>query len=231
MERVAFVGARFGAALSGSARCRDSLAAAASAVHYGVALQQQRSSRKLLSCVGKPTAVRMAASDAWVPPHHTMNIVDAVMKANETDGFATLADADVKTLQGIGAKGEAGLHALGLTTVRKLAAWKYGRWAQAIVTMAELERAGARPEGCSLNLDLAVDKAHEHKSLQELIALPPSALQGLTSKADEELKKVNLTTIAKLGQWKFLKIAQAIVELAEVEQTQSSENRKSKAKK
>jgi len=70
----------------------------------------------------------------------------------------------------------------------------------------------------TLNANFSLDKAHETKSLNEIIKLPPSALQGLTDQADLMLKKFNITTIEKLGQWKFYVIAKAIVVLASVEE-------------
>ena len=40
-------------------------------------------------------------------------------------------------------------------------------------------QAGKRPEGASSNINGIVDKAFEASSLKELLAAPPSALQGL----------------------------------------------------
>mmetsp|Transcript_6780 Transcript_6780/g.14470 ORF Transcript_6780/g.14470 Transcript_6780/m.14470 type:complete len:237 (-) Transcript_6780:34-744(-) len=170
----------------------------------------------------------MAAGGVWASTDHTMNIVEAVMKANEAEGFTKLADADVSVIQGIGANADAALRSVGVSSVRKLAEWKYGKWAQAIVTLAELEKEGERPDGCALNMNKAIDKEYETKSLKEILDLPPSALQGLTPKSDEEFKKIKITTIEKLGNWKFLKIAQAIVEMAAVEETSATTPRKSK---
>ena len=58
---------------------------------------------------------------------------------------------------------------------------------------------------------------HETKSLKEIIQLPPSALQGLAPAAVEILQSHQVTTIEKLGSWKYLKWAQAIVTLADAE--------------
>jgi len=68
------------------------------------------------------------------------------------------------------------------------------------------------------NVNKALDKAHEGKRLQDIIKLPPSALQGLTEKADELLKAFKITTIEQLGQWKYYQIAKAVVALADTEE-------------
>jgi hypothetical protein len=58
-----------------------------------------------------------------------------------------------------------------------------------------------------------VDKAWEDKTAAEILAAPPSALEGLTEKHDEILKSLGITTIADLGSWKYAKRAAALVEL------------------
>ena len=55
----------------------------------------------------------------------------------------------------------------------------------------------------SMNLDHALDKEHETKSLKEILELPISALEGLTTKADETLKGLGVTTIADLADFKY----------------------------
>merc|ERR550539_1743956 len=81
-----------------------------------------------------------------------------------------------------------------------------------------------------LNLNYALDKEHEAKSFKEILELPPHALQGLAPGADDLLKKnfgvSNVKELAEfkyfkraraikdLGNWKFCKWAEAIVECA-----------------
>jgi len=55
----------------------------------------------------------------------------------------------------------------------------------------------------TMNLDQALDKEHETKSLKEILELPISALKGLTTKADETLKELGVTTIADLAEFKY----------------------------
>lgn len=58
-----------------------------------------------------------------------------------------------------------------------------------------------------------VDKAWEDKTAAEILAAPPSALEGLTEKHDEILKGLGIKTIADLGKWKYARRAAALVEL------------------
>ncbi len=68
----------------------------------------------------------------------------------------------------------------------------------------------------SVNLEKALDKAWEGKSLDEILAAPPSALAGLTEKHDAALADaLNIKTIADLGSNKYLKLAAALVMLGD----------------
>lgn len=70
-----------------------------------------------------------------------------------------------------------------------------------------------------MNINKAVDKAFESKSLKEIADSPVSALQGL-SEGDSELllKAFNVKTIRDLANLKYVKWAQAIVTLSDTEQ-------------
>lgn len=63
-----------------------------------------------------------------------------------------------------------------------------------------------------------LDKAHENKSLREIIKLPPSALQGVSEGDDALLRQAfNIKTIEDLATNKFFRWAQALVTLAPYE--------------
>ncbi|MBO0853489.1 MAG: hypothetical protein J2P18_06955 [Nocardia sp.] len=67
----------------------------------------------------------------------------------------------------------------------------------------------------SVALDKALDKAFEDKSLQEILAAPPSALAGLTEKHDAALKDaLGVKSIADLGNNKYIRLAVALADLA-----------------
>ena len=65
-----------------------------------------------------------------------------------------------------------------------------------------------------VNLGKGLDKAWEDKSLEEILAAPPSALAGLTEKHDEVLREaLGIKTIADLGSNKFFALAGVLVAL------------------
>ncbi|TGK79296.1 hypothetical protein EHQ23_16940 [Leptospira bourretii] len=70
-----------------------------------------------------------------------------------------------------------------------------------------------------MNINKAVDKAYESKSLKEIADSPVSAIQGLSDgDADLLLKAFNVKTIRDLANIKYVKWAQAIVTLSDTEQ-------------
>jgi len=68
-----------------------------------------------------------------------------------------------------------------------------------------------------MNISKCVDKDHEGKSFAEIVKLPPSALQGLSEKADTLFAEYNIKTIKDMANWKFFNMAVAIAELAKTE--------------
>jgi hypothetical protein len=68
----------------------------------------------------------------------------------------------------------------------------------------------------SVNLAKGLDKAWEDKSLDEILAAPPSALAGLTEKHDAALADaLGIKTIGDLGANKYVALAAALVALGE----------------
>jgi len=70
----------------------------------------------------------------------------------------------------------------------------------------------------SVNLEKALDKAYEDKSLAEILAAPPSALAGLTEAHDEQLlAALKIKTIGDLGRNKYIRLAVALANLGDSE--------------
>jgi hypothetical protein len=68
----------------------------------------------------------------------------------------------------------------------------------------------------SVNLEKGLDKAWEDKTLDEILAAPPSALAGLTEKHDAALADaLGIKTIADLGSNKYIARAAALVALGD----------------
>jgi predicted flap endonuclease-1-like 5' DNA nuclease len=68
-----------------------------------------------------------------------------------------------------------------------------------------------------VNFGKLVDKAYEDKSAAEILEAPPSALEGLTPKHDEQLAELGIKTIAQLANWKYARRARALADLAETD--------------
>jgi hypothetical protein len=69
-----------------------------------------------------------------------------------------------------------------------------------------------------MNINKAVDKAFEGKSLKEILDAPVSAIQGVSGKDAELLDKAfGIKTVRDLGTNPFFKWAQAMVTLADKE--------------
>ncbi|MBI4574671.1 MAG: hypothetical protein HY722_00225 [Planctomycetes bacterium] len=68
------------------------------------------------------------------------------------------------------------------------------------------------------NINKAVDKKFETKSLNDILAAPPSALQGLTPEADKALAQVGIKTVRDLGEWKYANWARTVNDLAKISQ-------------
>ncbi len=70
-----------------------------------------------------------------------------------------------------------------------------------------------------MNINKAVDKAYETKSLKEIADAPVDALEGVSASDAELLQKAfNVKTIRDLANLKYVKWAQAIVALSDIEQ-------------
>ena len=65
----------------------------------------------------------------------------------------------------------------------------------------------------TVNLGKGLDKAWEDKTLDEVLAAPPSALAGLTERHDEILAGMGIKTIADLGSNKYFALAGVLVAL------------------
>ena len=114
---------------------------------------------------------------------------------------------------------------LHIPTIKKLGQWKYFLWSRAFVTLSKYEIPDHRVAGSLLNCNKALDKDHEGKTIKEILALPPSALQGIAEHSDADLAKLKVRTVADLGAWKFAIAASAIATLAEVESGDLGEHR------
>ncbi|CAD7702205.1 unnamed protein product [Ostreobium quekettii] len=155
---------------------------------------------------------------------YTLNINTAVDKEYEKSSFSDIARAPVVAVEGIAERGAEALNTLGVKTVRDLGEWKYYKWAKAITALAAKEVEGGRAEGTVMNIDQAVMKEYEKKSLKEVAEAPVHALQGVSEKTSDGLATIFVKTVEDLANSKFAAWCEAIATLADVEQLEA-ENR------
>eukprot|EP00811_Abedinium_folium_P004654 NODE_14286_length_1117_cov_10.147475.p1 GENE.NODE_14286_length_1117_cov_10.147475~~NODE_14286_length_1117_cov_10.147475.p1 ORF type:complete len:206 (-),score=71.51 NODE_14286_length_1117_cov_10.147475:411-1028(-) len=200
----------------------EGAAAAATAEAPGISPAAEAIAVPAPAAVDAEAVAPPPAKKAKTDSAYHLNINAAVDKAYEGKSLHDLCGAPTAALQGIAERGEAILAKLHVKTVRELGGWKYYKIAKAIVGLAALEQPDRREAGAALNINKALDKAHETKPLKEVLALPPSALQGLADWVDAELADLGITSIEKLGGWKFAHWAECITQLSEYENTDFS---------
>eukprot|EP01023_Acetabularia_acetabulum_P009359 TRINITY_DN1418_c0_g1_i1.p1 TRINITY_DN1418_c0_g1~~TRINITY_DN1418_c0_g1_i1.p1 ORF type:complete len:200 (-),score=36.60 TRINITY_DN1418_c0_g1_i1:404-1003(-) len=147
---------------------------------------------------------------------YQFQINEALVKEYETHSLRSLKEQNIQALQGIGPKSEEAFNSLGVHTVQELANWKYWKMARAMLILSET-CSGSRAVDSVMNIDWAVDKEYENKSLKEIVDSPLDAIQGLSERAKELLKILPVKTVRDLGELKYCKWAEAICELAEFE--------------
>mmetsp|Transcript_39151 Transcript_39151/g.58186 ORF Transcript_39151/g.58186 Transcript_39151/m.58186 type:complete len:184 (-) Transcript_39151:253-804(-) len=160
---------------------------------------------------------------------HKLNISEAVMKADEGRFLTDIAKDPIRTLQGIGPKADSVLKEMNLKTIEDLATYKYFLMSRALVTLSETEVAGDRPTTSTMNVDKAVDKDMEAKSLKDICAAPTEALEGLAEKARVLLEELGVKTVGDLANFKYCRWAEAIIEAAKYEETKTKQERKTAA--
>mmetsp|Transcript_31636 Transcript_31636/g.62147 ORF Transcript_31636/g.62147 Transcript_31636/m.62147 type:complete len:191 (-) Transcript_31636:136-708(-) len=160
--------------------------------------------------------------DAAAKPGYSMNLNNFLDKDVETCSLQLLVAKPVSALQGLAKLGTEALNFRKVVTVWDLAHWKFFKIARGLVACELAEESGKRDAASEMNINKALDKAWETKTLAEILDAPVSALQGLTPKDDEHFARVHVKTIRDLGNWKFARWAEAICDLAEFESVSHS---------
>ena len=159
--------------------------------------------------------------------NYTLNANGALTAYESNTHFANLVDAPVTVLEGVGMHAGLGLKSLGCETVKELAEYKYFKLARALNVLAKAEITGKRPKDSLMNVDKAVIKGYEEKSLKEIVEAPIHVLEGLTeSRAESTLEGLGVKTIQDLGEFVHCQNAEAIVEAAKYEHILTDPERK-----
>jgi len=141
--------------------------------------------------------------------------------------FSDLVNAPVTVLEGIGMQSGLNLKGLGCETVKELADYKYYKLARALTILAKTELPDKRPKDSVMNIDKAVVKGYEEKSLKEIVEAPIHALQGLSETgAERAFESLGVRSITELAEFKHCQHAEAIVEAAKYEHVLTDPERK-----
>ena len=146
---------------------------------------------------------------------YTMNTNEALVKEYETTALSKIPGLPPHALQGLSTKiGDKMLAHFKLHTIEALSKWRFFLMARAIVTLAETEQDGRRDPVSMQNINGALDKEWEKKTLKEIVDAPVHALQGLADWADGDLKALHIHTVKDLATNKFFRWAEAFTVLA-----------------
>ena len=149
-----------------------------------------------------------------------MNINNAVDKAFEKMALTAILKQPIDALQGLSER-QANLvkEAFMITTVEQFCKIRFAKWAWSIDLLEKYEQEGKDTNGGALNIDKAVDKAWEGKSLTEILDAPMQVLQGLSDRQAELMYEAfKIKTVRQLGSLRFILTAMAIYFLALCEQ-------------
>ena len=153
-------------------------------------------------------------------PAYTLNVNNAMDKADETKTFKEMIALPPSALQGLAESADAKLAKLHIKTIKDLGEWKFYRIAKAIAALAATEEQGKRNPAGNENINHALDKVWETKSLNEILDAPVSALSGLAEWVDEELANdihPHVRSIKDLAKWKYCRWAESLITFAEFE--------------
>ncbi|MDP3273691.1 MAG: hypothetical protein Q8Q09_00750 [Deltaproteobacteria bacterium] len=70
----------------------------------------------------------------------------------------------------------------------------------------------------AINLNKALDKAYEDKSLKELCDMPVAGFAGITDESAKGLERLGIKTVRDLAESKYVLWAQGIVALANAQE-------------
>lgn len=157
-----------------------------------------------------------------------MNIKNAVDKKYESMSLAEILKQPTYAIQGLSER-QADLikEAFRISTVEQLAKLRFAKWAWSIQVLEKYEKEKDDNPDSTLNIDNAVDKAYEDKSLDHILDSPMQALQGLSDRqADLMYEAFRIKSVKQLANQRFLNIARAIYFMALCENPNADPNSK-----
>ena len=154
-----------------------------------------------------------------------MNIRNAVANEFKAMKLHEILKQPINAIQGVtGGNADLVKEAFRISTVEQFAKIRFAKWAWAIQELAKFETEGGSPES-AININNAVDKAYETKTLTEILDSPMEALQGLSERQAKLLNQAfQVKTVKELANLKYILIARSIYFLALCEDPKADPN-------
>jgi len=150
---------------------------------------------------------------------YLMNVNGALVEAHQGTQLRKLVNLPVTVLKAISKEQAKVLSEnFEVRTVRDLANWKFYQIANSMLTLAEVEEKSGRQDTSLQNMNNAVDKQFEKKSITSIMEQKVEVLQGVGKFLQVQMsKKIGITTMKELANFKPAKHAAALVALADYE--------------
>jgi len=150
---------------------------------------------------------------------YVMNVNGMLVEAHQGTPLRKLVNLPVTVLKGISEKQAKVLSAdFKVRTVRDLANWKFYIIAKSIQALTEVEEINGRQDTSLQNINDALDQEFEKQPMTTIMEQKTEVLQGVGKVLQGQMsKKLGITTMKELANFKPAKYAAALVVLADYE--------------
>jgi len=150
---------------------------------------------------------------------YLMNVNGALVGAHQGTPLRNIVNLPVTVLQDISeAQAKVLSKNFEVRTVRDLANWKFYQIANSMLALTEVEEKNGRLDSSLQNMNDAVDKQFEKNSITTIMEQKAEVLQGVGKFLQAQMsKKIGITTMKELANFKPAKYAAALVALADYE--------------
>jgi len=150
---------------------------------------------------------------------YLMNVNGALVEAHQGTPLRNVVNLPVTVLRAISEEQAKVLSEnFEVKTVRDLANWKFYQIANSMLALAEVEEKNGRQDTSLQNINDAVDKQFEKSAITTIMEQKAEVLQGVGKFLQQQMsKKIGITTMKELANFKPAMYAAALVALADYE--------------
>jgi len=184
-------------------------------------VEQERKDSQMKENIVKPKTSESNDQEelAKLREGYLMNVNGALVKAHQGTPLRNVVNLPVSVLKAISEEQAKVLSEnFKVRTVRDLANWKFYQIANSMLALAEVEEKNGRQDTSLQNINDAVDKEFEKKSIATIMEQKTEVLQGVGKFLQVQMsKKIGINTMKELANFKPAKYAAALVALADYE--------------